>query len=49
MCHTDKVTGRLGVSSTLRHQIFQALKARDIRIPFPQMDVHMTHGPEAKS
>ena len=49
ICHTGKVTGRLGVSSTLRYQIFEALKARDIRIPFPQMDVHVTSASEVKS
>ncbi len=47
ICHTGKVTGRLGVASDLRQRIFKTLRDADVSIPFPQIDLHVKALPPA--
>ena len=45
VCHTNKVTGRLGVSSELRQRIFETLRRHGVSIPFPQVDLRVKELP----
>ncbi|NIW95609.1 MAG: mechanosensitive ion channel, partial [Phycisphaerae bacterium] len=41
---TDKAFQSLNLASDLRYQIWDALKAHNIEIPFPQRDIHIRSG-----
>jgi potassium-dependent mechanosensitive channel len=38
---TEQPLARAGISSSLRYNIWYALKDRNIAIPFPQRDIHI--------
>ncbi len=42
--YTAEVTGRFGVASELRTEIFERLGGAGIEIPFPQRDLHLKSG-----
>ncbi len=41
LCYTDKVTGRFTVASELRFRLFDRLGREGVKIPFPQLDIHL--------